>query len=149
MFRHELVDAYRERRNGHRKFVARLIAAALFVAAAATCAAVVHAQPASAAVPDPTVAGPVPATVAPGDASHDYPYFATQFDLAGQGYTEQEFFLSGTANRYSVANGQLTTATLVDGGHPYKTRMVVRRPTNPERFNGTVIVEWYNVTVGF
>lgn len=104
---------------------------------------------AAAAVPDPTVTGPIPATVAPGDPAHDYPYFATQFDLASRGYTEQEFFLAGTANRYAVATGQLTTATPIDGGHPYETRMVVRRPTDPKRFNGTVIVEWYNVTVGF
>src|SRR5207249_2810467 len=29
------------------------------------------------------------------------------------------------------------------------TRMVVRRPADPARFSGTVLVEWYNVTNGF
>jgi hypothetical protein len=46
-------------------------------------------------------------------------------------------------------SGQLTTATQIDSGHPYRTRMVVRRPADRRRFNGTVVVEWYNVTVGF
>ena len=26
--------------------------------------------------------------------------------------------------------------------------MVVRRPADPKRFNGTVVVEWYNVSAG-
>jgi hypothetical protein len=43
----------------------------------------------------------------------------------------------------------LTTATVIDGDHPYVTRIVVRRPAEPKRFNGTVLVEWYNVTNGF
>ena len=30
----------------------------------------------------------------------------------------------------------------------YKTRILVRRPTNPAHFNGTVIVEWMNVSAG-
>ena len=29
---------------------------------------------------------------------------------------------------------------------PYTTRVVVRRPINPNKFNGTVVVEWLNVT---
>ena len=31
---------------------------------------------------------------------------------------------------------------------PYETRILVRRPTNPAHFNGTVIVEWMNVSAG-
>ena len=31
---------------------------------------------------------------------------------------------------------------------PYRTRIVVRMPTNPSRFNGTVVVEWLNVSGG-
>ena len=30
----------------------------------------------------------------------------------------------------------------------YKTRILVRRPSNPAHFNGTVIVEWMNVSAG-
>ena len=35
---------------------------------------------------------------------------------------------------------------MADRGHPYKTRLVVRRPASAERFNGTAVLEWYNVT---
>jgi hypothetical protein len=31
---------------------------------------------------------------------------------------------------------------------PFKTRLVVIRPIEPHRFNGTVVVEWLNVTAG-
>ena len=31
---------------------------------------------------------------------------------------------------------------------PYTTRAVVMRPVNPRRFNGTVVVEWLNVSGG-
>ena len=30
----------------------------------------------------------------------------------------------------------------------YKTRLIVRTPVDPKKFNGTVIVEWLNVTSG-
>ena len=30
----------------------------------------------------------------------------------------------------------------------YKTRLIVYRPSNPKKFNGTVVVEWLNVSVG-
>jgi len=107
-----------------------------------------------AAVPNPTVSGPIPATGAPGSPAHDYPFFATDVDLASVGYVEQEFFVSGTANRYNTptlttTNGIDPTATIIDGGHPYKTRIVVRRPLSADRFNGTVLVEWLNVTNGY
>jgi len=32
---------------------------------------------------------------------------------------------------------------------PYATRLIVRRPADPGAFNGTVVVEWLNVTAGF
>jgi hypothetical protein len=35
---------------------------------------------------------------------------------------------------------------VIDSGHAYKTRVVVRRPTSAKKFNGTAIVEWTNVT---
>ena len=102
---------------------------------------------AAADVPNPTVTGPIPATVIPGNPAHDYPFFATNHDLAGHGYVEQEFFIQGTANRYNTPS--LATGSIIDGNHPYMTRMVVRRPADPKRFNGTVLVEWLNVTNGF
>ena len=90
------------------------------------------------------VEGPIPATAHPGDPSHDYPFFASDDGLAADGYVEREYFVSGTATRYN-ANGT-TTATPISSGHPFKTRIVVRRPASARRFNGTVIVEWFNVS---
>ena len=161
----QFVDAYLEGRIDRRRFIQRMVGTGVSVAVAVTYADLVHPPGAgagvlreagatgsvvrSAAVPNPTVTGPIPATVRPGDPAHDYPFLSTQYDLAQDGFIEQEFFFSGTASRYNVANGQLTTATLIDTGHPYKTRMVVRRPVKAKNFNGTVLVEWYNVTVGF
>ena len=43
----------------------------------------------------------------------------------------------------------MATGSVIDSGHPYLTRMIVRRPADPKRFNGTVLVEWLNVTNGF
>ncbi|MBD8079679.1 alpha/beta hydrolase domain-containing protein [Cellulosimicrobium arenosum] len=96
------------------------------------------------AVPDPEVVGPVPSTSAPGDPAHGYPFLATDYDLAGHGYVEEEFFLEGEATRYQ-ADGA-TDATVLSTGHDYRTRIVVRRPADPAAFNGTVIAEWYNVS---
>jgi len=95
---------------------------------------------------DPVVRGPVATTAAPGDPSHDYPFFAALEDLKGRGYVEQEFFVSGIANRYETPDG--STGKVIDGNHKYVTRIVVRRPATAARFNGTVIVEWNNVTSG-
>jgi len=68
------------------------------------------------------------------------------------GYQQQEFFLTGTAQAYdpvgalaSDGRWSVTPSTTA----PYKTRIVVRRPTDPAQFNGTVVVEWLNVTAGF
>src|SRR5262249_42210722 len=34
------------------------------------------------------------------------------------------------------------------GTAAYTTRVLVRRPTNPAKFNGVVLVEWLNVSIG-
>ena len=122
-------------------------AAALGVACLLACSLAVAVSPAGAEVPDPIVTGPIPANAPPGDPSHDYPLLATALDLASFGYVEEEYFFSGTANVYKTP--PLTTATIVSSGHPYESRLIVRRPTSPEKFNGTVLVEWANVSSGF
>lgn len=103
----------------------------------------------AAAVPNPVVTGPIPALAAPGDPSRNYPWMSTMHNLAAMGYVEEEFFFSGEANRYNTPGPLGTTGSVLDGGHAYKSRMIVRRPIAPERFNGTVIVEWQNVTAGY
>jgi hypothetical protein len=94
----------------------------------------------------PVVTGPVTA------GSHGFAFSATSMPLSLYGYTEKEYFYSGVATSYSSA------APLTSDGNwtvrrastePYKTRMLVRQPANPKKFNGTVIVEWLNVSVGF
>lgn len=101
----------------------------------------------AAAVANPTVTGPIPAKAAPGDPAHDYPFFCTMADLASYGYVEQEFFIEGTANRYNTP--ALATGIVIDSGHPYRTRMVIRRPVLPANFSGTVLMEWQNVTANY
>jgi hypothetical protein len=104
---------------------------------------------ASTATLNPIVTGPIGATVPPGNPAHDYPFFSSAVDLAAYGYIEEEFFLEGTANAYAIPN-PLGTATVVPGtATPYKTRMVVRRPQSAVDFNGTVIVEWQNVSATY
>lgn len=98
------------------------------------------------AAPHPVITGPVAATSPAGDSSHNYPFFAAFDDLKGRGYVEQEFFIEGVANQYNTPDGE--TGSVIDGGHKYKTRVVVRRPTSASRFNGAVVIEWNNVTAG-
>ncbi len=120
---------------------------ALLIALAVACVTTLDAQ----SVPNPTVTGPIPAIVAPGDLAHDYPFFSTSVDLAGRGYVEQEFFFAGTANTYDInlMVPKLDTAVITGSGIPYRTRMIVRRPITAEDFNGTVIMEWQNNAAGY
>jgi hypothetical protein len=64
----------------------------------------------------------------------------------------EEFIVSGTATSYKEVgdyskNGQWNVQEANTA--PYTTRMVVVRPADAKKFNGTVIVEWLNVTGGF
>ena len=80
--------------------------------------------------------------------------FGSGFDLAQVGYQRSEFFLSGVAASYAptaplTSDGKWKVAAQPLGADgAYKTRMVVIRPTDPARFNGTVVVEWLNVSAG-
>jgi hypothetical protein len=99
---------------------------------------------AQAVVPTPTISIP-PA------GAHGFPFGTSSVDLAAFGYSEQELFISGTAQSF-VNSGTLG----VDGrwnasaaqAAPYVTRILVRKPVNPERFNGIVVIEWLNVSGG-
>ena len=96
--------------------------------------------PAATAAPVPAglVTGPIAAGALPGNPSHDYPFFASNHDLAAHGYVEEEYFIKGSANTYDTPD--MATGTVKDGDHPYLTRIVVRRP-DPAHFNGIVLVE--------
>jgi hypothetical protein len=73
------------------------------------------------------------------------------FDLASMHYVVEEFFLSGTADSYETVGEPTADGhwdVKVRDHAPFKTRVVVIRPTDPHRFNGTVVVEWLNVSAG-
>ncbi|WP_054567365.1 alpha/beta hydrolase domain-containing protein [Frankia sp. R43] len=75
----------------------------------------------------------------------------TPADLGSAGYTQRELAAAGTASSYRAvgalgADGRWMFAP--DTSAPFRTRVLVRRPTAAERFSGTVIVEWLNVSVG-
>ena len=73
------------------------------------------------------------------------------FDGSGFGYTEEEYFISGTANSYTsdqpLTEDGMWNVTPKDTAE-YKTRILVRRPVTASEFSGTVYVEWLNVTAG-
>jgi hypothetical protein len=84
-------------------------------------------------VPDATVDGPIPYSV----GAYGFPWssVADLAELEAVAYMEEEFFFSGTVPGSTEPQ-------------PYASRLIVRRPTDPTRFNGTVVVEWLNVTAG-
>ncbi|BCO37733.1 hypothetical protein BMW24_001415 [Mycobacterium heckeshornense] len=74
-----------------------------------------------------------------------------RFDVAELGYVAEEFFVSGTASSFRPAetlqtDGRWTVTR--SGTADYTTRMVVLVPAEPAMFNGTVLVEWLNVSGG-
>jgi hypothetical protein len=73
------------------------------------------------------------------------------FDLSAQHYVVQEYLLSGDADSYRAvgaptADGKWNVE--VDKHAPFTTRLVVVRPEAAAKFNGTVLVEWLNVSAG-
>ena len=94
----------------------------------------------------PTIDGPVH-----GGAGRPM-LISTSIDLAAVGYEEQEYFVSGTARAFSAgaplaADGRWDVMPAETA--PYATRVVVYRPLDPADFQGTVVVEWFNVSAGF
>lgn len=83
-------------------------------------------------VPVPEVEGPVTGGVRTGE-----PMAATVANISNYGYIEEEYFVSGIAR--PLVSDSDETAT-------YKTRILVYRPTDQDKFNGTLTVNWPNVT---
>ena len=96
-----------------------------------------------ASVPDATVYGPIATEPHP---SLNSIYSASAIELTENGYIEEEYFIQGLANRYT--GSEMENGEIIDGGHRYQTRLIVRRPETADRFNGIVVVEWINVTGG-
>ena len=79
----------------------------------------------------PTVARaaepPIPSVTPVPTTADSVPYGSTDADvenLAAFGYLQKEFFISGTT-----------------AGRPYTTRILVRRPADPNKFSGIVVAE--------
>ena len=73
------------------------------------------------------------------------------FDIGSLGYVAEEFFVSGTASSYTHAaevspDGRWSVTP--SGAADYTTRIVVLTPFDRAQFNGTVLVEWLNVSGG-
>jgi len=82
------------------------------------------------------------------------PFAASLRDVAALGYEEVEYFLAGTAKRYRDVNDSTSRRdgcwqAEEAGQADFRTRMLVYRPRDPARFNGTVILNWNNVTAGY
>jgi hypothetical protein len=58
------------------------------------------------------------------------------------GYAESEYVVSGVANVYDwTSNARATRLSVHATEVPYATRILVRRPTDPRKFSGMVVVE--------
>ena len=74
--------------------------------------------------------------------------------VTGAGGIEEEWFLEGDATRYTLAGGATEYPhdgrwdVEPTGTAPFRTRMLVTRPVDPAAFNGTVVVDWNNVSAG-
>jgi Alpha/beta hydrolase domain len=97
-------------------------------------------------VASPIVSGPV------AGGTRGQPFNAMPERLAERyGYVEEEYVLEGEATAYRPI-GELGEdghwAVTEAGTAPYRSRILVRRPADPDAFDGTVFVEWLNVTAG-
>lgn len=84
------------------------------------------------------VEGPIPGAALP-----------PTYDLSVSGYVEEEFFLAGVAQSFELVgerggDGRWSAAPASTA--PFKSRVLVRRPADAGRFNGTAHLEWLNVS---
>lgn len=87
-------------------------------------------------VSQPTVMGPI----ADEGIRTEEPFFTTLLPLP-DGWVEEEYVFEG------VARTPEELPAGAAGGTPYRSRIPVRRPTDPAAFNGTVVVDSNNVTM--
>jgi len=73
------------------------------------------------------------------------------YDIGDLGYVAEEFFVAGAAASYvpeTALGPDGRWRVRPCGAAEYTTRIVVLTPADRARFNGTVLVEWLNVTGG-
>ena len=93
---------------------------------------------------------PNPTVLLPPDTGSTF-YQGVGFDLSLLGYEQREYFFEGQARSFENV-GDLTadgawTVDIADTAD-YRSRMVVVAPSDPADFNGTVVMEWFNVSGG-
>jgi hypothetical protein len=105
-------------------------------------------------VSSPAVAGPI------ASSATDFPFIADGFGPeppVPPGYTESEYFVSGRGRLYEytptgvrvISPCPAIAEPLGCTNIPYTTRMLVKRPIDPRRFSGTVVVEPLNPSSGY
>src|SRR5580692_9185481 len=130
------------RLTGHALVMAALAIGCLALNGPSAVAATRSTKALAASVPSPTVKGPILPTSGISFLG------STLFPLSQVGYEESEYFISGTATSYTSAHKLTSNGrwTVVPAHHAaYTTRVIVYRPIDPSRFDGTVGVEWLNV----
>jgi hypothetical protein len=122
------------------------VAVALTVALVTLIAVVTTSAAAHGTAADPTVTGPILPS-----SGIEPTTLATTFPLSQVGYEQSEYFISGKATSYTSSSPLSTDgqwSVTPNSTAPYETRVVVYRPIDPSKFNGTVMVEWLNVSGG-
>jgi len=79
------------------------------------------------------------------------PDLMSELDLTVLGYEEAEFLVAGEASSFTLKNERTSDGRWDVEPHTsagFRTRILVRRPLDPQRFSGTVVVEWNNVSGG-
>jgi Alpha/beta hydrolase domain len=105
-------------------------------------------------VSTPAVTGPIPSTPT------DFPFIADGFGPeppVPAGYMENEYFASGQGNLYEYTPTGIQIVTPCPASAeplgctdiPYTTRMLVKQPSDPRKFSGTVVVEPLNPSAGY
>lgn len=97
----------------------------------------------------PTISGPI--------TGGQKPAFGVPKYIHDYGYVAEEYYLSGSAVTYAPTDPGITaldntgkwSIRSMHNPTPYKTRLLVIRPKDPAKFNGTVWVEWLNVSATF
>ena len=119
-------------------------------------------QPATSDSPAPTTSGSASAAVLQtmsavptlelvARTADSYPFNAADharepLDLASYGFVEEEYFVSGNANVYTLTDG---TLAVEKADVPYVNRILVRRPADPADASGSVLVDIYNASNGY
>ena len=110
----------------------------------------------AAGTPQPALSISTPRVLTPPSGQHGFPLMSSALDLKSVGYVEEEYFISGTAQAFIpvdsqplLRNGRWNVMPNPGITAPYTTRILIRRPQDPQKFNGTVVVEWFNESANF